>query len=86
LTTQTILDYYSERWSIETYFKQVKGTFVFQGVQVSHQRAIERYWLLVQFAYLFIGAIQQEVFSIAIHQMRRDQFTSIIVDKFKMSY
>lgn len=78
LTTQTILDYYSERWSIETYFKQVKGTLGFQGVQVRHQRAIERYWLLVQFAYLFIGAVQQDAFSTAIHQMRRNQFTSII--------
>ena len=78
LTTQTILAYYSERWLIETHFKQVKGTLGFQGVQVRHQRAIEHYWLLVQFSYLFMGAVQQDVFSTAIHQMRRDQFTSII--------
>lgn len=78
LTTQEILDYYSERWSIETYFKQVKGYLGFQGVQVRHERAIQRYWLLVQFAYLFIGALQFDTFSNAIHQMRRIQFAGII--------
>lgn len=78
LTTQEILDYYSERWAIETYFKQVKGYLGFQGVQVRHERAIQRYWLLVQFAYLFIGALHIDAFTNAIHQMRRDQFTSII--------
>lgn len=78
LTTQEILDYYSERWAIETYFKQVKGYLGFQGVQVRHERAIHRYWLLVQFAYLFIGALHIDTFSNAIHQMRRDQFTGII--------
>ena len=33
LSIQMILDYYSERWAIETYFKQVKGTLGFQGIQ-----------------------------------------------------
>lgn len=78
LTTQEILDYYSERWSIETYFKQVKGYLGFQGIQVRHKRALRRYWLLVQFAYLFIGALQCDTFSHAIHQMRCDQFEGII--------
>lgn len=78
LTTQEILDYDSERWAIETYFKQVKGYLGFQGVQVRHERAIQRYWLLVQFAYLFIGALHQDAFSIAIHHMRHAQFTGII--------
>lgn len=78
LTTQEILDYYSERWAIETYFKQVKGYLGFQGVQVRSERAIRRYWLLVQFAYLFIGALQLDTFSNAIQQMRRDQFSGII--------
>lgn len=78
LSTQQILDYYSERWTIETYFKQVKGYLGFQGIQVRHKRAINRYWLLIQFAYLLIGALQLQPFSVAIHQMRRAQFSSII--------
>lgn len=78
LTTQEILDYYSERWAIETYFQQVKGYLGFQDVQVRSERAIRRYWLLVQFAYLFIGALQLNSFSQAIQQMRRDQFAGII--------
>lgn len=73
-----MLDYYSERWAIETYFKQVKGNLGFQGVQVRHAQAIKPYWLLVQFAYLFIGTLQLAPFSAAIHQMRRNQFTRII--------
>ncbi|SJP94646.1 FOG: Transposase [Clostridioides difficile] len=78
LTTQEILNYYSERWAIETYFQQVKGYLGFQGVQVRSEQAIRRYWLLVQFAYLFIGALQLKSFSAAIQQMRRDQFSGII--------
>ena len=78
LTTQKILDYYSERWAIETYFQQVKGYLGFEGVQVRSERAIRRYWLLVQFAHLFIGALQLTPFSQAIQQMRRDQFSGLI--------
>lgn len=78
LTTQEILNYYSERWAIETNFQQVKGYLGFQGIQVRSERAIRRYWLLVQFAYLFIGALQLESFSTAIQQIRRDQFSGII--------
>lgn len=78
LSTQQILDYYSERWAIETYFKQVKGYLGFQGCQVRHKRAITRYWLLLQFAYLLIGALQLQPFSTAIHDMRRARFSSIV--------
>lgn len=78
LSTQMILDYYSERWAIETYFKQVKGTPGFQSVQVRHRRAFKRSWLLVKFSYLFISEPQQAPFTVAIHQMRKEQFAGII--------
>ena len=55
LTTEQILTYYSHRWSIELYFKQVKGRLGFNKTQVRSIQVIKRYWILVQFAYLFLG-------------------------------
>lgn len=78
LTNETILTYYGVRWRIETYFQQVKGQLGFQGVQVRNKRAILRYWLLVQFAYLFLCDLYGTVFTQTIHHVRRHKFTSII--------
>lgn len=78
LTNETILTYYGVRWRIETYFQQVKGQLGFQGVQVRSKRAILRYWLLVQFAYLFLCDLHGTVFTQTIHHVRRCKFASII--------
>lgn len=78
LTTEQILTYYSYRWRIETYFQQVKGHLGFQGYQVRSQRAIERFWLLIQFTYLFLSDLYGKSFTETIHLVRRDKFTSII--------
>lgn len=61
----------SKRWSTETYFKHVKGYFGFQAVQVRHKRATQRYGLLIQFAYLFIGVLQFDTFSNETQSIRR---------------
>ena len=78
LTNEAILTYYSVRWRIETYFQQVKGQLGFQGVQVRSKRAILRYWLLVQFAYLFLCDLYGTVFTQTIHGVRKHKFASII--------
>lgn len=78
LTSEMILRYYSVRWRIETYFQQVKGQLGFQGVQVRSKRAILRYWLLVQFSYLFLCDLYGTVFTQTIHHVRKNKFDSII--------
>lgn len=78
LTTEQILTYYSHRWSIETYFKQVKGRLGFNGTQIRSAKAVQRYWVLVQFAYLFLGYLYDTPFTFAIHIARTKKFESII--------
>ena len=78
LTTEQILTYYSYRWSIEMYFKQVKGRLGFNGTQIRSAQAIQRYWVLVQFAYLFLGYLYDTPFTFAIHIARTKKFESII--------
>lgn len=77
LRTEQILTYYSHRWRIETYFQQVKGQLGFQGYQIRSRRAIERFWLLVQFSYLFFSDLYDQCFTQTIHLVRRDTFMSI---------
>lgn len=78
LANEAILTYYGVRWRIETYFQQVKGHLGFEGVQVRSKRAILLYWLLVQFAYLFLCDLYGTVFTQTIHHVRRHKFASII--------
>lgn len=78
LTSEQILTYYSHRWSIETYFKQVKGRLGFNGTQIRSAKAVQRYWVLEQFAYLFLGYLYDTPFTFAIHIARTKKFESII--------
>ncbi|MEK5040698.1 IS701 family transposase [Sporosarcina sp. FSL K6-3457] len=78
LTNEQILTYYGYRWRIETYFQQVKGHLGFQGYQVRSRKAIQRFWILVQFAYLFLSDIYGKSFTQTIHLVRKNKFASII--------
>jgi hypothetical protein len=78
LTTERILSYYSHRWSIETYFKQVKGMVGFNGYQVRRERAIQRFWTIAQFGYVFAMYLRNIAFNTAIQSMRKQKIGSII--------
>jgi hypothetical protein len=78
LTTEQILSYYSQRWSIETYFKQVKGMIGFNGYQVRSEQAIQRFWTIVQFTYVFAMHLKKTAFNIAIQSIRKQKISSII--------
>ena len=62
------------RWSIATYFKQTKGRLGFNQIQIRSAQAIHRYWILVQFAYLFLGYLYETPFTYAIHIVRTRKF------------
>lgn len=78
LTTETILSYYSQRWCIETYFKQVKGMVGFHRYQVRSEQAIRRFWLIVQFTYVFVMDLRKSTFSVAVLETRNRKLGSII--------
>jgi len=53
LDTQTILQYYSKRWPIETFFRQTKGNLGLNQYQMRSITAIKRFWALTTLTYLF---------------------------------
>lgn len=53
LDTQTILNYYTNRWCIETFFKQQKSHLGFNKYQIRSLQGIKRFWILAAFAHLF---------------------------------
>lgn len=61
LDAQTILNYYSNRWPIEVYFKQSKTKLAFGGYQVRSLESIEKYFALDALAYLFF-MMPKEIF------------------------
>ncbi len=53
LDTQTILEYYCNRWCIEVFFKQEKNSLGFDKYQIHKEKGIKRFWLLLSMAHLF---------------------------------
>lgn len=78
LTNEAILSHYGQRWSIETYFKQVKTYIGFDGYQVRSEKAINRFWLLTQFTYLFAMNMKKTSFNEAIQEIRASKTCSVI--------
>ena len=53
LPTKVILEYYSKRWPIETFFRQTKGNLGLKSYQMRNETAIERFLVLVALSYLY---------------------------------
>ena len=47
LSTQEILDTYTERWNIELFFRESKQKLSLDKYQIRKQTGIERYWLIM---------------------------------------
>lgn len=47
ITTQEILDTYTERWPIEVFFRQSKSKLGLDKYQIRSQQGIQRYWLIM---------------------------------------
>ena len=54
LDSQTIMDYYSKRWEIETSFRYLKDRLGFDHYQMRTIKAIKRFWLVQYIAYSHI--------------------------------
>jgi len=53
LSDEEILNYYSNRWEIETYFRTAKNNLALQGYQVRSSKALERYLILQMFVAMY---------------------------------
>jgi len=53
LATQTILEYYSKRWPIETFFRQTKENIGLNQYQMRSITAIKGFWALATLTYSF---------------------------------
>ena len=51
LSTQEILNFYLNRWSIEVFFRQSKQKLAFDKYQIRTARGIRRFWILMSLAY-----------------------------------
>jgi hypothetical protein len=73
LATKTILEYYSKRWPIETFFRQTKGNLGINQYQIRTITAIKRFWSLTALTYLFctIGSFKRKSFAKGLRNMRK---------------
>jgi hypothetical protein len=53
LSTQTLLEYYSQRWPVEIFFRQTKGNLGLNKYQVRSEIAIDRLLALIAVAYCY---------------------------------
>lgn len=60
LSTQEILDTYTERWPIEVYFRQARNILAFDKYQMRSAKGICRYWLLMSLAHFICCTTEQK--------------------------
>jgi len=53
LSTKTILEYYSKRWPMETFFKQTKNNLGLNSYQVRSVKSIDKILVLISLTYIF---------------------------------
>ena len=58
LNTGTILEYYSKRWPIETFFRNTKNNLGLKGYQVRSEKAIDRIMVLIALTYIYCASIE----------------------------
>ena len=58
LNTEKILEYYSKRWPIETFFRNTKNNLGFKGYQVRSEKSIDRLMVLIAITYIYCVNIE----------------------------
>ncbi|WP_297989968.1 transposase, partial [uncultured Anoxybacillus sp.] len=78
LSDEDILRYYAQRWSIECFFRQAKDQLKLDGYRVRHHRAVKRYWILVQLAYVYSLFESNSDFSDGLDLLRKRKGHSLV--------
>jgi hypothetical protein len=78
LKDETILDFYSGRWSIETFFQLMKDKMSLDRYRVRSPLAIDRFWSLLFLTYLYV--VQHDGFSFftGLRTVRKRQIHGVI--------
>ncbi len=63
LSTKEIRDKYSDRWSVEVFFRQPKDKLSFDRYQIRSSKGIRRYWLLMSLAHVIACTSNGETMS-----------------------
>jgi hypothetical protein len=78
LANETILDFYSDRWSIETFFQLMKEKFSLDRYQVRSCLSIDRFWTLLFLAYLYAVQKDGSNFFTGLQSIRKRQIQGIV--------
>jgi len=78
LSDEEILRYYAQRWSIECFFRQAKDQLKLDGYRVRQRRAVKRYWILVQLAYVYSMVESNRDFSTGLDLLRTKKGHSLV--------
>jgi len=78
LSDEEILRYYAARWSIECFFRQAKDQLKLDGYRVRGRRAVKRYWILVQLAYMYSMFESNSDFSDGLDLLRKRKGHSLV--------
>ncbi|MBE2933572.1 transposase, partial [Anoxybacillus flavithermus] len=78
LSDEDILRHYAQRWSIECFFRQAKDQLKLDGYRVRQVRAVKRYWILVQFAYVYSLFESNSDFSDGLDLLRKRKGHSLV--------
>ncbi len=78
LSDEEILRYYAQRWSIECFFRQAKDQLKLDGYRVRGRRAVKRYWILVQLAYVYSMFESNSDFSDGLDLLRKRKGHSLV--------
>ncbi|SDH54518.1 MULTISPECIES: transposase, partial [Bacillales] len=69
---------YAQRWSIECFFRQAKDQLKLDGYRVRQRRAVKRYWILVQLAYVYSMVESNSDFSTGLDFLRKKKGHSLV--------
>jgi hypothetical protein len=78
LENETILDFYSDRWSIETFFQLMKEKFSLDPYQVRSCLSIDRFWDLLFLAHLYAVQKDGSNFFTGLQSIRKRQIQGIV--------
>lgn len=79
LSNQTILEYYQNRWVVETFFREVKQKLAFNRYQLRNTKSIKRFWTLIFLSYLYCSLGHGVSFNQGLQQVRLKQQESVII-------
>ncbi|MEW4237287.1 transposase, partial [Bacillus thuringiensis] len=71
LSNKQIMQYYSKRWAVETYFRTMKVNLSLNRYQVRSTKALDRLWKLLNCSATICMLIEKSSLTVSIHQWQK---------------